>query len=309
MVEFFNKKGEITNIEKFIKDFEDLNIDDKELDFLKTLNLNPENLFILAQIFIKNGDFEKAINLYLIALKNIKNDKNKKEFILTNLGKIYFKAGFLQKCNEILFKALKLNPRNEEALKYLMVSYEKLRLYDDELDVLEVLEALGVNVINEKNYVKSLQILNNKKLSFKEKILRLNKFYYKDTPRIILETYIKANEDLNLIKEFPKLSECIDLLWYVTRPINLEDDDYNALFFIKNLSQKSTNSTIFELNALSAMKKSNFLEGSLKFKFICQKCKAKIPLFFYRCPMCYNLGTINIVSEISKGKNETNISL
>jgi len=52
---------------------------------LKSPEVDIPSLSMLGQTFAKNGDFEKSIGVYLIALEKVK-DKNEKEFILNELG-------------------------------------------------------------------------------------------------------------------------------------------------------------------------------------------------------------------------------
>lgn len=306
----FSTNNEKEKIEKFIKKFElrdTLSLE--HTNFLRTLDIGSEYLGILANIFAKSGDFEKAINTYLIALEKSKN-KKEKEFILTNLGKIYFKAGFLQKANDVFFSALKLSPRNEEALKFLMVSYERLRLYKDELDVLDALKELGCEVEANEAYVKILTILQDKNMNFNDKVKEILKFKDKTkySLRMLLEFYIRENKDLNDFKYFPHLNDCIDIIYFQNKALNQNDKNYKALAYAKGLSDEECGSDIFEINALCAMKKSNFKDARLNFKYICKECKNTIPLFFYRCPMCHSLESIYIISSISKDNNETNFT-
>ncbi|MEH1011247.1 hypothetical protein QM027_11795 [Campylobacter concisus] len=102
----FSSKDEKKRIEKFIKKFDSKDgISDEHKQMLKSPEVDIPSLSMLGQTFAKNGDFEKSIGVYLIALEKVK-DKNEKEFILNELGEVYFKAGFLKKLVKSLKKLL-----------------------------------------------------------------------------------------------------------------------------------------------------------------------------------------------------------
>ena len=101
----FSKKDDNEKIEKFIKKFESVRtLNERHLELLRNLDINSDNLVLLASMLEKNGDFEKAIAMYLIALEKTKLNKEK-IYILTNLGKMYFKAGFLKRSEETLLES------------------------------------------------------------------------------------------------------------------------------------------------------------------------------------------------------------
>ncbi|EAL4098630.1 hypothetical protein K5I93_001810, partial [Campylobacter jejuni] len=123
----FASKDEEQKLEKFIKKFE---MDNAHKELLRNSSLSFGNLSFLAEIFTKSGEFEKATQIYLIALEKCK-DKQEREFIFLSLAKVYFKAGFLERAKEVLLQALKLRPRNIQALKLLKIVYLKLRSYKE----------------------------------------------------------------------------------------------------------------------------------------------------------------------------------
>lgn len=75
-----SSKSQKKGLEGFIKKFD---IADEHKDLLRTSSLSLENLHFLAGIFTKSGEFEKAIQIYLIALEKIK-DKGEQEAIFYN---------------------------------------------------------------------------------------------------------------------------------------------------------------------------------------------------------------------------------
>ena len=75
----FAKKDEQNKIENFIKKFNEFGgLEEKYIEILDSID-DIEIYGVLAEIFTKNGDFSKAINVYLIALKNVKSRKQKEQ--------------------------------------------------------------------------------------------------------------------------------------------------------------------------------------------------------------------------------------
>ncbi|PSM53099.1 hypothetical protein CBLAS_1820 [Campylobacter blaseri] len=305
----FSLKDKNETIEKFIKKFNTINGLSKEhIELLESIDIEPKTLGILATTFKNSGDFEKAINIYTIAL-NKTNDKKEKEYFLTELGKVFFKAGFLQKSEDIFLQALSLGARNIDALKFLNVIYEKLKLYDKELEVLDALKEQGLNTDESTAFVKAQMIANDNSLSFDKKIKEIMKFssHFNFVSRFIIELFIKNNEPLSKLKKFPPLKECIDIIWHLDECVNAKDKEYKALFFAKNLINEYEKSSFFEIEAISAMRKSGFFDANLNFKYICSECRNNLPSFFYRCPICYSLQSAKIVPKLIRKDDEINM--
>lgn len=304
----FSKKEEASKIEKFIQKF-DLNkgLGSKYQEILKSGGIGIDGLVILANIFSKSGDFDKAINVYLIALQREKNSKKDKEFILTELGKIYFNAGFLKKSEQTLLQSIELSPRNEVALKYLSVIYERLRLFDKELEVLDALKEQGIETSKNEAFTKALIISNDNTLNFDKKIKAISNLNSPQALRLILELFIKNNEPLSKIKKFPPLSSVIDIIWHLNESVNLKDSEYKALFYAKNLSSEYVKSSFFEIEAISMMRNSGYFGADLNFKYICPSCKSSLPTYFYRCPICYSLDDTIIIPRLVKRDDEINM--
>ncbi len=66
----FANKDEEQKLEKFIKKFE---MDNAHKELLRNSSLSFGNLSFLAEIFTKSGEFEKATQIYLIALEKCKD--------------------------------------------------------------------------------------------------------------------------------------------------------------------------------------------------------------------------------------------
>ena len=231
----FSSKDEKKRIEKFIRKFDSKDgISSEHKQMLQSPEIDAQSLCMLGQTFAKNGDFEKSISVYLIALGKVR-DKNEKEFILNELGEVYFKAGFLKKASEVFEKVLELSPRNVLALRFLTMIDEKLKNYKEALYALNSLEELGVNVKDQKAYIKAISTLDDRNLSFNEKVEILSRLSqnFELLRRMILALFIRHNENLENLKDFARFEDVIDLLYNLKTPINLSDPKYKSLFYAK----------------------------------------------------------------------------
>ena len=81
---------------------------DDYIHLYKTYNLPFDSIILLASTFLKQGNYNKAISVYL-ALLNVVENKVQKEELLELLGSTYFKGGFLQRSKDIFLKILKFS--------------------------------------------------------------------------------------------------------------------------------------------------------------------------------------------------------
>ena len=280
----FAIKNQEKGLEGFIKKFE---IADEHKDLLRASSLSLENLHFLASVFTKSGEFEKAIQIYLIALEKIK-DKNEQEVIFYDLAEVYFRAGFLQRSVEVLLNALNLRPRNEKALKLLKIVYLRLKKYNEVLQTLDALFELGLDVSKERAFIEILQNATNLKSYTKSSNIDQNNDFVK---RFLLE-----NGDFSFHSDFKLI---IDVLYKSKEAIFLDDDAYFELFSAMKLAPKRQNYTFknSKLKMLEILNDNNF-KARLKFSYVCMHCKNQMPLFFYHCPICYEFGTCKILYEI-----------
>lgn len=292
----FASKDEEQKLEKFIKKFE---IDNIHKDLLRNEGLSFGNLSFLAEIFTKSGEFEKATQIYLIALEKIK-DKKEQEFIFLSLAKVYFKAGFLERAKEVLLQALKLRPRNIQALKFLKIIYLKLRAYEENLDLLECLFELEEDVKKEREFIKALKLFasNLSDDEKKEQILQLQINDNSMLGRLIFEKYhIFLNQNF---------SNICDLLYKENKVLNLQDKEYFEFFYALGLIEDETPKDLTFQNSNFKMLKilrENSFKTRLEFSYYCTECKSMMPLFFYHCPICYEFDTCKIIYEVKN--NET----
>ncbi|WP_086224963.1 tetratricopeptide repeat protein [Campylobacter devanensis] len=300
----FSLKDQKNSIDKFVNKFQSQsNLDQKYQDMLIRLDIDSGSLNALAGIFARSGEFNKAIAIYLIALQKAIT-KSQKELIFLNLGKAYLKAGFMQRSIEVFLEAIKISPKNIDALSHLGLGFEKLRLHDKSLEVLDALQEQGVDVAQEIAYTKALK-LKNSQMEFEQKVAKMAKFAndFKLVSRMILELFIINGKDVNLINIKPDLAHCLDIL-YLNDGV-LDGDEYKELYSAKGLNNAQISD--FNLNLLKVARDNN-LNATLSFSYICKECKGSYPLFFYRCNHCARLGSCAIIPNVIKDSDENSIS-
>ncbi|MCX2683286.1 hypothetical protein OQH60_05090 [Campylobacter sp. MIT 21-1685] len=291
--EFFSKKDKKQKLEQFIKKFEKDTIY-KGLFVNERLSLS--NLYFLAEIFTKSGEFEKAVQIYLIALEKTKK-KDEQEFLFLALAQVYFKAGFLERTREVLFNVLKISPRNKQALKILKIVHFKLKNHKENLEILECLFELGEKVDEEKEFIKALQILecNMNDEEKKQKLVRLQLQENSMLKRLLFERY-----HLFFEQEF---SNIIDLLYQETQPLNIHNQEYREFFYaLGKIQDKVMNFHNSHCKMFSILCQNGF-KASFEFSYSCTECKSTMPLFFYHCPVCYEFNTCKILYEVKNNEN------
>jgi len=311
----YKNKEEKVGIEEFIKKFEIVSDEGEFKSLLRDKTIPLESLVLLGHGYGKSGDFEKAIGLYLLALDRSKK-REEKEYILSELGKTYFKAGFLRRSCEVFLDSLKIHPRNEESLRYLSVSYEKLKEYDRAIEALDSLEELGSKVTKQRDYLTALSIIYDYKMSEKQKIEKLTDML-KTAPfldRKIFEFWqiTKADVNMELFNTFNH-KKLLDLLWMVD--LKWFDISTCKAPLLKQISvarglndENIEKYDYFELEVLAKLNSLGYKKASLNFEYMCDDCKSSFPIHFNRCPNCQAIATANIEPVITKESYEDSVS-
>lgn len=292
----------------------------KEDDYVHlytTYNLPFDSIILLASTFVHKGEYNKAIGVYLTLLEHV-TERVKKEELLELLGKTYFKGGFLQRSKDIFLKILKFSPRNNHALEYLLLIYEKLKEFDKAKEVIESLAELDIDITQEELYINTLQLLNDPLLSFEKKSYMLLELFAQNSliERIVVKYLLQFNkthfwDNLDLFD----IRKSLDSLWYLTfDDINFDVVSKNPLlqelYTAKEYINDVQNSSIFELDMMiiSNNAKSNF-QTDLNFRFLCNKCKTIHPIYESRCPHCHKILTFSVEPELTRKRIETHQSL
>ena len=314
----YNERKSRKEYKKLLKKFEINNLEEEDyISLYKTYNIPFDSIILIASIFLKKGDNNKAINVYLSLLEHVK-EQTKKEELLELLGKTYYKSGFLQRSKDIYLKIVQFNPHNTEALYSLLFVYEKLKNYPKCLEVLESLEELNKDVQEELLYINTISIIEDSLLSIdkKSRILIEKLDENSKVQRVILEFLLRFNQSYfwKNINSFD-LRIIIDLLWFLQKQsIDFEaiseDKFLQELYSAKNYINNTDQSDIFELNVLIATNNyKNNINIGLNFNFICTVCKNSHPIYTSRCPHCNSILSLEVKQSLAKDFYEKNSSL
>lgn len=302
---YYKKREEENRLSKFFKKFEESA--DEEIVEIKKRKDTKRAFYIMAKAFEKSGDFEKAIALYL-NLSAIEDDLKAKHEILKKLGVVYFKAGFLEKSREIFLESLRLYPRDKNALKYLMVVYEKLQDYKKAFEVLESLEEL-TDVHDEKIYFKILDITKN--LKDEKELIEIYKNNQKFERMILEYLFVQNPKAAWSIAKEDDLKKIVDILWRVSKnDIDIEmvkkSRFLSELYSAKGYVDFVKESGVFEFDVILKLREKIV---DLDFEYLCQDCKNIFPIPFSRCPNCLSTKTPKVELILTKRRgNEESLS-
>ena len=287
----YRRKEDSRYLDKFLQQFNTLPSKDELKVLISSGDLSEKSWLLLAHSYSKSGDYEKSIEIYN-ELLSMGNRETKRDTMFL-LGKTYFKAGFLERAKQIFLSILKTNPRTPQALKYLLLVYERMRDYKSALEVLEPLDELGEDVSLESNYLKAMQILNNMELNESEKCAYLVDIYKNShqLASMVFEYLFRVNPELAWQNfDSSKCEQISDILWGVAlKDLNLDIISQNGylreLYSARGDINLAHSSAIFELNIL--IKLQGKANATLSFEYVCETCKVISPFVFARCSSCH----------------------
>lgn len=293
----YKNKEASKDLDKFLQQFRTLPSKDELKVLISSGELSEKSWLILAHSYSKDGDFEKAIEIYH-ELLNLPQSATRKETMFL-LGKVYFKAGFLERSKQIFLEILKTSPRTPQALHYLLLVYEYMRDYKTALEVLEPLEQLGEELAKDEAYLNSLALLNSSELSPLQKADELLEIYNKSHKLTYLtfEYLFRVNPPLAW-KNFDsdKSEQLTDILWSLdAKELDLDIISKNSylreLYSARGDLELANESSVFEFNILINIKKTE-ANARLNFEYMCESCKQRFPFAFHRCSSCHAIDTI-----------------
>lgn len=251
---------------KFMKNFDYMEGDDIRALFQEK-DATKHALLILSLAFEKEGNYEKAITIYLSVLELFSSPLEKRT-VLKKLANVYFKAGFLYKSREILLEVLRDAPRDKEALKLLIVTDDKLKNYEEIIEIIDIFEELEEDIEKEYAYVKSHQLLMQNKIEEFNTLYQSHSFLQ----RLYIETALKREKEVYSTLTPQEVIRYIDLLWKPYKEKILEQETLP-----------------FELEVIKALP-SEIAEP--EFEYICTECKHIFPIHNYRCVHCREVFTL-----------------
>ncbi|MDH4945429.1 tetratricopeptide repeat protein [Sulfurimonas sp. C5] len=300
----YRRKEDSKDIDKFVEQFRTLPSKNELQVLISSGALSQKSWLLLANAYYKNGDYEKAIEIYNEILQVSKETDTKKTMFL--LGKTYFRAGFLERSKQIFLEILKKYPRTPEALHYLLLVHEQMKDYKSALEVLEPLDELGEDISLDREYLQALSILNDNKLSDEIKCEKLLVIYRENHNLIymIFEYLFRVDQKLaweNL--DHSKSEVLVQVLWNLN-PKELNLDIISQSGYLRELYSArgdlnlAKSSSTFELDVLIKLdKKAN---ATLSFEYVCSSCKGTYPFAFNRCSACHAIDSATIDIALTK---------
>jgi len=292
---YSTKKSE-KNLKKFVKRFDIYGADEEVLWLVQNSKEPVPPLKMLASIYTKSGDLQKAIKIYVTILETIPLSKERIE-IMELLGVAYFKGGFLQRARDIFLQQLKHYPRNSVALTHLMYVYESLGEYASALEVLNSLEELEGDVGREKGFFNIRSTIQSQSLKLDKKCAILQEFekIYPFAFRQIAEFYAHHAKKIFWAKiDNTNAKLLLDIFWGMQKSdIDMEVVQkiplLKALFSAKGYINESIKSGIFEIDSVVTINRFGETKADIGFEYICNNCKYIYPLYVSRCQNCQTL--------------------
>lgn len=311
----FKRKEDSRYLNSFLDVFNSAPTEQELKSLINTNVISDKAALIMAQTFYQNGDYEKCIEIYLIMLE-VQKDPNEKKEILYLLGQTYFKAGFLERAQEIFLQILKQFPRTPKALRYLLIIYEKMHQFDKALEILEPLDELGVDNTKDRIYLQAVSIIRSAQYGVDEKAHLLLELYqkYHLLSYLIFEYLFRFTPALawkNL--DLGQAERIADILWNAREAeANLDIITSNSylreLFSAKGTVHLAQESTVFEFDVLIKLNRADQSGATLQFDYLCGECKQIYPFSFHRCPNCQSIDSVVTEALLTKDHFEANNS-
>jgi len=280
-------------------------LDDGDMPYDKGMS---KPLLLLARAFEHSGEYQKTIGIYLYLIRYEKSRE-----LLEQLGKIYLRAGFLQRAEVIFLEILSHTPRDVGVLYQLGVVYELLHQYDDALETLEPLETLGESIDELRSFWEFKKIEQDSGLSNQARETALVEIQSR-CPKLYRHT-ISALFGLLQSRAWryilPHRSrEVLDILWYLPKSqldfdIIQSDNSLSKIYFAKGVIdeidlEQVGSSGIVNIDILVASKSAGEHRGELSFSYLCAQCKHSFPIAFSRCPNCLAINSLITEEQISQ---------
>ena len=309
----YKAKDNYRYLDRFLEQFHTLPGEDDLKALIRQGELSHKSWLLLADAYTKNGDYEKAIDIYSEVLRLADVQENVRD-IMFLLGKTYFKAGFLGRSRDVFLEILKKNPRTPQALHYLLLVYEYMRDYNAALEVLEPLDELGEDVSKETLYLKLLALLQAPDIDENIRKIEVVSLYreHKRLERMVFEYLFRVDPSLAWKHLDPQKAPLLaDILWQLKeKEINFDiiskSEFLQELYTAKGYLQEAKGSRQFELDVLIKLPQDAAV--TIGFEYLCENCKVVFPFGFHRCSGCHRIDTArleyNLVRDYQKELSE-----
>lgn len=276
-------------------------------------------LLLLAKAFEHSGEYRKTIGIYLYLIRYEKSRE-----LLEQLGRVYLRAGFLERAESIFLEILSQEPRHIEVLFQLGVVYEMMQEYDKALETLEPLETMGESVDTLRNFWEFERLLKIDTVTTdtivadtattdikKTAILKVHSRYQSLYRHSISALFEISFRDAWLFVDSKRADEILDILWYLPQSqldfdIIQSDSKLAKIYFARGViaeiapEQMQVSSGIVSIDILAAARSAGETRGELSFSYLCAKCKHSFPISFSRCPNCLAINTLITEEQIAK---------
>ena len=300
-------------LDRFLEQFHTLPSEEDLKELIRRGDLSHKSWLLLADAYTKNGDYEKAIDIYseLLLLEEAKENRRDIMFLL---GKTYFKAGFLGRSRDVFLEILKKNPRTPQALHYLLLVYEYMRDYNAALEVLEPLDELGEDISKETLYLKLLSLLQAPDIDEELRKIEVVALYkeHRELERMVFEYLFRVDPPLAWKHlDLEKAPNLADILWQLEeKDVNFDiiakSDFLQELYTAKGYIKTAEGSQQFELDVLIKLPKN--AAATIGFEYLCEHCKVVFPFGFHRCSSCHEIDTAcleyNLLRDYQKDVSE-----
>lgn len=314
--EVYSKQKEHNSLLNFLEKFEssECNINTKDLIYEEHM-LTP--LSTLAKAFEHNGEYQKAIEIYLYLIKNINEELPQLE-LMEHLGNTYFHAGFLERAKTIYLDILSKKPRSPNILYSLEIIYEMMHDFAKAKETLLPLKTMGEDTSSLEAFLELETLIADKKISKEDKSSKLVELYklYPSLYRSIMEQIFRNDhaKAWNIFDE-NRIEDILDILWFLDNEkldMNIINtyESLKVLYYIKGIEDTlSQTCGIFSLDMLAIAKKYGYDKGELYFSYICNNCRHTFPVSFKRCPNCKAINSIKVEEQIAKATTQNDNSL
>lgn len=309
----FKSKEQQRHLEAMMAQFHTLPTSEELSALMANRHIPQKSWLLLAQAYILNGDYERAIEIYQSLSEHQRDPKERLETLFL-LGHTYFKAGFLERSKSIFLQILKRQPRSPKALHFLLMVYEQLKDYDKALEVLEPLDELGEEGHCERYYLECAALLQNPKRTPKEKCTKLIAFYeLHPTLSYMVFEYLFRHDAALAWKHLDQsvVERISDILWHLNEDqldldIIAKNRYLRELYSAKGVVVLAEGSSVFELDVLIRLQKGH--NATLQFEYLCRECKHLFPFAFHRCPNCYAIDSVTSEPLLAKETREENFA-
>ncbi len=266
-------------------------------------------LLLLAKAFESSGEYHKSISIYLYLIR-----QDEGEALLEQLGKVYLKAGLLERAESIFLQILSRQPRHIPALYQLGSVYELMQDYDSAIETLTPLKTLGEEVEMLGTFWAFEKLQHDETLSSQEKTSALLSMHQSQPQlyRLTIAALFHLSSTLGWKHlRHDRLHESLDLLWYLPSSqldfdIIRDDIGLTKIYAARgditpvHADWLTQSSGMASIDILVAARYAGEQRGELHFSYLCRKCKQSFPFAFKRCPHCLAINSAQLEEQIAK---------